>query len=169
MLLQTNENKNIKKLNDCLGDENNDLIDDDTFDKKENDMAQKFDKIINYYNSFMRKIDKKIGNDKKKYRVMVINNFNDVASRISMQINTIINKFEHETKNKQKNLTFEELQYYLDEISKKEETLELIRERTIKYLLTFEINNKVESAFDLIESTLNMINDETNPFHLDKK
>ena len=169
MLLQTNENKNIKKLNDCLRDENNDLIDDDTFDKKENDMAQKFDKIINYYNSFMRKIDKKIGNDKKKYRVMVINNFNDVASRISMQINTIINKFEHEMKNKQKNLTFEELQYYLDEISKKEETLELIRERTIKYLLTFEINNKVESAFDLIESTLNMINDETNPFHLDKK
>ena len=46
MLLQTNENKNIKKLNDCLGDENNDLIDDNTFDKKENDMAQKFDKII---------------------------------------------------------------------------------------------------------------------------
>ena len=68
-----------------------------------------------------------------------------------------------------KNISFEELQFYLDEISKKEETLELIRERTIKYLLTFEINNKVESAFDQIESTLDMINDETNPFHLDSK
>ena len=61
------------------------------------------------------------------------------------------------------------MQYYLDEISKKEETLELIRERTIKYLLNFEINNKVESTFDNIEATLNDINDEINPFNLDIK
>ena len=169
-LLQTNEKKNVKNINDFLDEENNYLIDDDILKEKENDIMDKFDKIINYYNSFMRKIDKKIGNDKKKYRIMVINNFNDVASRISMQIDTILNKFEHEIKNKQKkNISFEELQFYLDEISKKEETLELIRERTIKYLLTFEINNKVESAFDQIESTLDMINDETNPFHLDTK
>ena len=169
-LLQTNEKKNVKNINDFLDEENNYLIDDDILKEKENDIMDKFDKIINYYNSFMRKIDKKIGNDKKKYRIMVINNFNDVASRISMQIDTILNKFEHEIKNKQKkNISFEELQFYLDEISKKEETLELIRERTIKYLLTFEINNKVESAFDQIESTLDMINDETNPFHLDSK
>ena len=169
-LLQTNEKKNISNINDCLGEENNNLIDDEIFNKKENDIMQKFDVIINYYNSFMRRIDKKIGSDKKKYRNMVINNFNDVASRISMQIDSILNKFEHEMRNKQKkNISFEELQFYLDEISKKEETLELIRERTIKYLITFEINNRVESALDQIESTLDMINDETNPFHLDKK
>ena len=168
-LLQTNEIKNIKSIDEFQEKENNYLIADDILKAKENDILDKFDIIINYYNSFIRKIDKKIGNDKKKYRVMVINNFNDVASRISMQIDTILNKFEHEIKNKKKKISFEELQFYLDEISKKEETLELIRERTIKYLLTFEINNIVESAFDQIESTLDMINDETNPFHLDSK
>ena len=88
-LLQTNEKKNVKNINDFLDEENNYLIDDDILKEKENDIMDKFDKIINYYNSFMRKIDKKIGNDKKKYRIMVINNFNDVASRISMQIDTI--------------------------------------------------------------------------------
>ena len=103
-LLQTNEKKNISNINDCLGEENNNLIDDEIFNKKENDIMQKFDVIINYYNSFMRRIDKKIGSDKKKYRNMVINNFNDVASRISMQIDSILNKFEHEMRNKQKKI-----------------------------------------------------------------
>ena len=42
---------------------------------------QNFDKIIKNYHAFMRKIDKKIGVDKKKYRIMVINNFNDVAMK----------------------------------------------------------------------------------------
>ena len=45
----------------------------------------------------------------------------------------------------------------------------MIRERTIKYLLTFEINNKVETTFDKIEATLDSINDKENPFNLDKK
>jgi hypothetical protein len=137
--------------------------------QKENDMMQKFDIIINNYHSFMRKIEKKIGVDKKKYRIMVINNFNDVAMRISMQINAILNKFDVAIKKKDANFSFEDLQYYLDEISKKEQTLELIRERTIKYLLTFEINNKVETTFDKIEATLDSINDKENHFNLDKK
>ena len=46
--------------------------------------------------------------------------------------------------------------------------MELIRERTIKYLLTFEINNKVDTTFNQIESTLDLINNEENPFNLDK-
>ena len=127
----------------------------------------KLDTIINNYHSIMNKVDKKIGNDKKKYRVMVINNFNDVAMRISMQISTILSQFDIAMK-KNPNLSLEELKYYLDEIGKKEETLELIRERTIKYLLTFEINNKVETTFNKIESTLDLINNKENPFNLDK-
>ena len=123
--------------------------------------------MINNYHSIMNKVDKKIGNDKKKYRVMVINNFNDVAMRISMQISTILSQFDIAMK-KNPNISLEELKYYLDEIGKKEETLELIRERTIKYLLTFEINNKVETTFNKIESTLDLINNKENPFNLDK-
>ena len=168
MLLQTNEKNNIKRIKESQNQENDDLIDIDILTKKENDMMQKFDIIINNYHSFMRKIEKKIGVDKKKYRIMVINNFNDVAMRISMQINTILNKFDAAIKKKDANFSFEDLQYYLDEISKKEQTLELIRERTIKYLLTFEINNKFETTFDKIEATLDSINDKENPFNLDK-
>ena len=168
MLLQTNEKNNIKRIKESQNQENDDLIDIDILSQKENDMMQKFDIIINNYHSFMRKIEKKIGVDKKKYRIMVINNFNDVAMRISMQISTILNQFETAMKKKYSNLTLEELKYYLDEIGKKEETLELIRERTIKYLLTFEINNKVDTTFNQIESTLDLINNEENPFNLDK-
>ena len=167
-LLQINEKKNVKEINEAVLKQENDIIDNETLIQKENNLLDKFDKIISNYHSFMRKIDKKIGIDKKKYRIMVINNFNDVALRISMQINSILNKFDVALKKKEI-VSFNDLQYYLDEISKKEETLELIRERTIKYLLTFEINNKVESTFDNIEATLNDINDEINPFNLDKK
>ena len=165
MLLRTNEQKNAERIKD----QDIEMIDFDALNKKGDEMMDKFDKIITNYHSFMRKIDKKIGNDKKKYRIMVINNFNDVAMRISMQINSILNKFDLAIKKKGTNFTFDDLQYYLDEISKKEETLELIRERTVKYLLTFEINNKFETTFDKIESTLDAINNEENPFDLDAK
>ena len=168
MILKTNEKKNLKRLNENQKRKENDLIDINILTEKEKDMMVKLDKIINKYHSIMNKIEKNIGNDKKKYRVMVINNFNDVAMRISMQISTILNQFETAMKKKYSNLTLEELKYYLDEIGKKEETLELIRERTIKYLLTFEINNKVDTTFNQIESTLDLINNEENPFNLDK-
>ena len=168
MILKTNEKKNLKRLNESQNRKDDDLIDINILTEKEKDMMVKLDKIINKYHSIMNKIEKNIGNDKKKYRVMVINNFNDVAMRISMQISTILNQFETAMKKKYSNLTLEELKYYLDEIGKKEETLELIRERTIKYLLTFEINNKVDTTFNQIESTLDLINNEENPFNLDK-
>ena len=167
MILKTNEKKNLKRLNESQNRKDDDLIDINILTEKEKDMMVKLDKIINKYHSIMNKIEKNIGNDKKKYRVMVINNFNDVAMRISMQISTILNQFETAMKKKYSNLTLEELKYYLDEIGKKEETLELIRERTIKYLLTFEINNKVDTTFNQIESTLDLINNEENPFNLD--
>ena len=168
MILKTNEKKNLKRLNESQNRKDDDLIDINILTEKEKDMMVKLDKIINKYHSIMNKIEKNIGNDKKKYRVMVINNFNDVAMRISMQISTILNQFETAMKKKYSNLTLEELKYYLDEIGKKEETLELIRERTIKYLLTFEINNKVDTTFNQIESTLDLIIKEENPFNLDK-
>ena len=168
MILKTNEKKNLKRLNESQNRKDDDLININILTEKEKDTMVKLDKIINKYHSIMNKIEKNIGNDKKKYRVMVINNFNDVAMRISMQISTILNQFETAMKKKYSNLTLEELKYYLDEIGKKEETLELIRERTIKYLLTFEINNKVDTTFNQIESTLDLINNEENPFNLDK-
>ena len=166
MILKTNEKKNLKRLNENQNRKDDDLIDINILTEKEKDMMIKLDQIINKYHSIMNKIEKNIGNDKKKYRVMVINNFNDVAMRISMQISTILSQFDIAMK-KNPNLSLEELKYYLDEIGKKEETLELIRERTIKYLLTFEINNKVDTTFNQIESTLDLINNEENPFNLD--
>jgi hypothetical protein len=168
-MIQINEKKNLKKIN--ANYLNNDADNDDiiNFENEEEIIVQKIEKIINKYHSFMKKIDKNIENEKNKYRTMIINNFNDVASRISMEINTTLTKFDNALKKNQNKFTLEEIQFYLDEISKKEETLELIRERTIKYLLTFEINNKLESTFELIESTLDSINNEENPFNLEEK
>ena len=68
-----------------------------------------------------------------------------------------------------KKISIEELEYYFNEIATKEETLEFIGDRTIKYLLTSEINRKVENVFDKIENTLEEIINEERPFNLDDK
>ena len=51
-----------------------------------------------------------------------------------------------------KKLSVDELHYFFNEISKKEETLDLIGDSTIKYLISWEINRKIENTFDKIEN-----------------
>ena len=70
---------------------------------------------------------------------------------------------------KDKKLSIEQIKYFFDEIATKEETLEFIGDRTIKYLLYWEIHNKIENAFDIIENTLDEILNEDRPFNLDNK
>ena len=68
-----------------------------------------------------------------------------------------------------KNLSITELKYYFDEIAKKEDTLNFIGDTTVKYLLTWEINRKIENTLDKIENTLDEIINEENLFNLEHK
>ena len=47
--------------------------------------------------------------------------------------------------------------------------MKFIENGTIKYLLTWEINRKIEEALDIIENTLDEIINEENPFNLEHK
>ena len=118
----------------------------------------------------MKKIQKKLVLDKKNYKTLIISTFNDTALKISKQIGEILNKLDEVMRKKgEKKLSIDELEYYFNEIAKKEETLEFIEDRTIKYLLTFEINRKVEEVFNKIENTLDEIINKEKPYNLEEK
>lgn len=169
MLVQTNEKRNLEIINRNAYSDGDEIINNEDLTKRKDSVNEKCDTIINNYNTLMTKIEKKLSLDKKNYKIIIINTFNDIALKISKQINEIINKLDNKMAKKDKKLSFDELKYFFDEIAKKEETLEFIGERTIKYLLSWEINKKVENAFDIIENTLDEILNEDKPFNLDNK
>jgi len=168
MLVQTNEKRNLEIINRNAYSEGDEIIDYEILNKRYDSVTEKCDQIINNYNYFMKKIEKKLSNDKKNYKTIIINTFNDIASKISKQIYDIVNNLDNMMK-KDKKLSIEQIKYFFDEIATKEETLEFIGDRTIKYLLSWEIHNKIENAFDIIENTLDEILNEDRPFNLDNK
>ena len=169
MLIQTNEKKNLEIINRNAFSDGDEIISSEELYQRKDLVIEKFDKIIKTYDFYLRKIDKKMSVDKKNYKTIIINTFNDIALKISKQIGEIVNKLDEIMKKKDKKISIDEVQYYLDEIAKKEETLEFIGDRTIKYLLVWEINRRVQNVFDKIENTLDEIINEEKPFNLDNK
>lgn len=170
MLLQTNEKKKLEIINRNAYSEGDEIITNEELNTRQNLINEKCDKIIENYELFMKKIQKKLVLDKKNYKTLIISTFNDTALKISKQIGEILNKLDEVMRKKgEKKLSIDELEYYFNEIAKKEETLEFIEDRTIKYLLTFEINRKVEEVFNKIENTLDEIINKEKPFNLEEK
>ena len=170
MLVQTNEKTRVKIINNNILSEGDKTLDNLYLSERQFSMSQKYDKLAENYDLFMKKISKKLTKDTMKYKNIVINTFNDIALKINRQINDILNKLSEEKKKKKnKKMSLEDLQYYFDEIAKKEETLKFIENGTIKYLLTWEINRKIEETLDIIENTLDEIINEENPFNLEHK
>ena len=164
MLIQTNEKKNIEIINRNTKSDGDDLINIEGLSNREEFIIEKCDKLIKNYDFFIKKIQKKLSQDKNNYKTIIINTFNDIALKISRQINDILNKLDEFKEKKQNPLTIDELKYFFDEIARKEETLDFIREKTVKYLLLWEINRKIENSFDQIENTLDEILNEEKPF-----
>ena len=169
ILIQTNEKRNLEIINRNAFSDGDEIINSEELYQRKDLVIEKFDKIIKIYEHYMRKIEKKMSLDKKNFKTIIINTFNDIALKINKQIGEIVNKLDDILKKKDKKLSIDEVKYFLDEIAKKEETLEFIGDRTIKYLLAWEINRKVENAFDKIEKTLDEIINEEKPFNLDNK
>jgi hypothetical protein len=170
MLVLTNEKTRVKIINNNILSEGDKTLDNLYLNEKQFAMSQKYDKLAENYEHFMKKINKKLTKDTMKYKNIVINTFNDIALKINRQINDILNKLSEEKKKKKnKKMSLEDLQYYFDEIAKKEETLKFIENGTIKYLLTWEINRKIEETLDIIEDTLDEIINEENPFNLEHR
>lgn len=169
MMVITNEKRNREIINKNAFSDGDSIIDKETLNKKKDSVNDECDKIIKNYNSLIKKIENKISKDTKNYKTIVINTFNDIALKISKQINEILNKLDDDMSKKGKKLSVDELHYFFSEISKKEETLDLIGDRTIKYLISWEINKKIEKTFDKIENTLDEIINEENIFNLDHK
>ena len=169
MLIQTNEKRNLEIINRNAFSDGDKIINSEELYQRKDFVIEKFDKIIKNYDFYMRKIEKKMSHDKKNFKTIIINTFNDIALKISKQIGDIVNKLDEIMMKKDKKLSIDEIQYFLDEIATKEETLEFIGDRTIKYLLAWEINSRVENVFDKIENTLDEIINEEKPFNLDNK
>ena len=169
MLLQTNEKRNVEIINRNAKSDGDIIISTENLANREITVIEKCDKIIKNYEFFMKKIQKKLSLDKKNYKTIIINTFNDIALKISRQINEILNKLDEFKEKKGKPLSIDELKYFFDEIAKKEETLEFIRDKTMKYLLSWEINRKLETAFEKIENTLDEILNKDKPFNLENK
>ena len=169
MLIQTNEKRNLEIINKNAYSEGDEIISNEVLTQRQDSVIEKCDKIIKNYEFFMKRIQKKLSVDKKNYKTIIINTFNDIALKISKQIGEIVNRLDEVLMERGKKISIEELEYYFNEIATKEETLEFIGDRTIKYLLTSEINRKVENVFDKIENTLEEIINEERPFNLDDK
>jgi len=170
MLIQTNEKERVKIINKNILTEGDKILDTFYLSERQFATSQKYDKLSEDYELFMKKINKKLTKDTMKLKNIVINTFNDIALKINKQINEILNKLNEEKKKKNnKKMSLEDIQYYFDEIAKKEETLKFIENGTIKYLLTWEINRKAEETLDIIENTLDEIINEENPFNLEHK
>ena len=169
ILIQTNETKNLEIINKNFNSNENEIIKYENLNERQNLVSEKCDILIKNYESIMTKIQKKMSTEKKNYKTTIINTFNDIAIKISKQIGEIVYKLDEVMKKKDKKLSIDELLYFLNEIAEKEETLKFIGDTTLKYLLTWEIHKKIETAFDKIENTLDEIINEEKPFNLDKK
>ena len=169
MLVMTDEQRNLERIKNNALSDGDEIIDEKKLYQKKDSFEEKCNVIINNYNLLMKNIEKELKSEKKSYKMLVISTYNDIAQKINKQISKIINNLDEELSNRSRNLTKDELKYYFDEISKKEETLEMLGERTVKYLLSFEINRKIETALDKIENTLDEIINENNIFNLENK
>ena len=169
MLVITNEKRNLDIINKNFFSGEDEVINEETLNKKKDSVNEECDKLIKNYNIFLKKLEKKINLHKKNYKAIIINTFNDIAQKISKQIGDILIKLDEVLIKRGKNLSITELKYYFDEIAKKEDTLNFIGDTTVKYLLTWEINRKIENTLDKIENTLDEIINEENLFNLDYK
>jgi hypothetical protein len=100
MLVQTNEKRRVKIINSNILSEGDKTLDNLYLSERQYAMSQKYDKLAENYELFMKKINKKLTKDTMKYKNIVINTFNDIALKINRQINDILNKLSEEKKKK---------------------------------------------------------------------
>ena len=118
----------------------------------------------------MKRIRKYLDKENEGKVKLLVSAYNSSSVKIHKEIYDLIEnlKAKYNDKN-QKEIKFNELEYYLNEINNKEGTLAFFKRDIIKYHLTNEINDKLKNSFDKINNILDEIINEENPFNLDSK
>lgn len=147
-------------------DEKTEIISDEYFSDRKEDILEEYDELINLYIDLMKAINKKVKNEDENKIKSLIGGYKKAALQISKSIYEINNKIQKDFIKAKKKMEFEDLEFYFDELSHKEDILSLVSGGITQYHISTELNNKLLGALDDIENTLDEINDVFNPFNL---
>ena len=168
-LIQT-DIKNMIELNKNILQNKKEIIDINLLEKHKEDMNSKYQEIIDNYTNMMKKIKKYLDKENEGKVKLLVNAYNSSSVKIQKELYDLIEKLKAKYNEKnQREIKFNELEYYLNEINNKEGTLAFFKKDIIKYHLTNEINDKLKNSLDKINNILDEIINEENPFNLDKK
>ena len=168
-LIQT-DIKKIIELNKNILKNKNETIDINILKKSKEDMNLKYQDIMLNYTNIMKRVKKYLDKENEGKIKLLVSAYNSSSVKIHKEIYDLIEKLKSKYNDKnQREIKFNELEYYLNEINNKETTLAFFKRDIIKYHLTNEINNKIKNSYDKINSILDEILNEENPFNLDNK
>lgn len=168
-LIQT-DIKNMIELNKNILQNKKEIIDINLLEKHKEDMNSKYQEIIDNYTNMMKKIKKYLDKENEGKVKLLVSAYNSSSVKIHKELYDLIEKLKAKYNEKnQREIKFNELEYYLNEINNKEGTLAFFKKDIIKYHLTNEINDKLKNSLDKINNILDEIINEQNPFNLDKK
>ena len=107
------------------------------------------------------------------YKIERIKMLANAYERGSIKINKDLYKINERFKNnyikKRKSMTFDQMEQYFQALSNKEEILYVLSREMTKFHLIYEIKNKLNNTLDIVENTLDEINNEHSPFNLKKE
>ena len=168
-LIQT-DIKNLIELNKNVLKNKNEIIDINLLEKNKETMNTKYKEVIDNYTNIMKRIKKYLDKENEGKIKLLVSAYNSSSVKIHKEIYDLIEnlKAKYNDKN-QKEIKFNDLEYYLNEINNKERTLTFFKRDIIKYHLTNEINDKIKNSFDKINNIMDEIINDDNPFNLDSK
>ena len=168
-LIQT-DIKNLIELNNNILKKENEIIDVNYLQKNKEEINTKYQEVINNYTNIMQKIKKYLDKENEGKIKLLVSAYNSSSVKIHKEIYDLIEQLKAKYNDKNhREIKFNELEYYLNEINNKESTLAFFKRDIIKYHLANEINDKLKNSFDKINNILDEIINDKNPFNLDKK
>ena len=140
----------------------------DFFDKREKQINAKFEKLNDLCEYYFGRINKVI----EEYKIERIKILANAYERGSIKINKELYQMNERFKNNyiktHKSMTFDQMEQYFEALSNKEEVLSVLSGEMAKFHLIYEIKNKLNNTLNVIENTLDEINNEQSPFNLKK-
>ena len=147
----------------------NEILDETMIIGRKQKILQKYKEAIQNYQNIINKINTKFESEDQERSSLIINAYKEYSKNILKQLNDLEQKYQKNFKNYNKNLSFNELRSFFDEINSKDESLNFFGKDVIKYQLKGEINTKMESSLNKINMILNQMCDEDTPFNLENK
>ena len=168
-LIQT-DISNLIEINKHILKNKKEVIDVSELESHKDKMNEKYQEVYDNYTNIMKRIKKYLDKENEGKVKLLVSAYNSSSVKIHKEIYDLIENFKAKYNDKnQRELKFNELEYYLNEINNKESTLAFFKRDIIKYHLTNEINDKIKNSFDKINNILDEILDEENPFNLESK